>query len=54
MKKNQDLLIKTSIVIKVHKNHFQITIITLDNNHLTDLTIEDDLQIKKCTKFLTK
>ena len=54
---------KLSIVKKIHeskkssrskKNHFQITLITLDNNHLTDLTIEGDLHIKEIHKISHK
>ena len=45
---------KTFIVKIVSENHFQITQITLDNNHLTIRIIEDDHQIKKIHDFSRK
>ena len=54
LKKDQNLLNKTFTVTTVQENHFLITIMPLDNNHPTYITIMEDLQTKKFTKFLTK
>ena len=54
MKKDQNLPNKTFIVIIVQENHFQITPIFLDNNHLIIRIIEDDRHTKEIHRISHK
>ena len=45
---------KTFTVIIVQENHFQTAIIPLDNNHLTEITTAEDLQIKEIHEVFHK
>ena len=46
-KKTKFYQIKTKTIIIVQENHFQITIIPLDNNYLTEITTAKNLHIKE-------
>ena len=49
-KKTKIYQTKTFTATIVQENHSLITIIPLDNNHLTEITIAEDLQIKEFQK----
>ena len=54
MKKDQNLPKKKIHSKNSSENHSQTIIISIDNNHPTEITFAEDLQIEKFTKFFTK
>ena len=54
MKKDQNSQTKSITVTIFQENHFLITITPLDNNHRTDITFVEDLQIKEIHKISDK
>ena len=54
MKKKHEIPNKNITIILIQENHFQITILPLGNNHLTDITTEKDLQIEEIHEIFHK
>ena len=53
-KKTKIYQAKTFTIIIAQENHFQITIIPPDNNHLTEISTAEDLRIKENHKLSHK
>ena len=54
MKETRNYQTKTFTLLIVHENHSQITIITVNINHLSGITTAEDLQIEEIHKISHK